>query len=93
MEEKKDEEKKIEWKRLLDFNIKRDWKVIVFVIFLVYISWAYKYETSKCDEIYYDTKKFCQPICEEQTGIFDSTDNSYKVVPFREGTINISTVE
>lgn len=61
-----EEKKPFEWKKLIDFNFKRDWKTILFVLWIVYMAWAYKYETAECREIMSNPKPYCNNYCDER---------------------------
>ena len=58
--EKEDKEIKINWKKFFSFDIKKDWKPILFFLFLMYMVWAYKADTEKCSDVIENLHTYCE---------------------------------
>ena len=70
--------------KIIWFNWKRDYKIILFVLFLLSISWTYKYETAQCHEIVEDRYNYCNEYCETEYNPFQ-TNKTLEVNYFGEG--------
>ena len=58
-------DKEIDWKKFFSFDIKRDWKVLLFFLWLMYMVWAYKADTEKCYDVIENLPTYC-----EQSGCY-----------------------
>ena len=59
------QDKEIDWKKVFSFEWKRDWKVLLFFLFLMYMVWAYKADMEKCNDVIENLPTYC-----EQSGCY-----------------------
>lgn len=83
---KQEEEIKINWKKVFSFDIKKDWKPILFFLFLMYMVWAYKADMEKCNDVIENLHTYC-----EQSGcIYPFQEN---IIPTLEGKYILPEIE